>query len=170
VIDATITRGVPGSIAIREGTANDLTILEPLFAALYDHQAAHGMALSLPSDAFAKWVAGMKPMLGRFTCLIVAETEAGLVGFVAGRVRPHPPYLGGVNAGYVSEVFVDDQARGQRVGARMLDAGIAWFAQRGIHRVELTVIEGNRDGLDFYRRLGWVAENRQLVWDSQART
>jgi GNAT superfamily N-acetyltransferase len=162
---ATPAAGNQGEAVIREGAAADIPAIEPLWKALYEHQASHGLLVSVPPDGFAKWQAGIAGTLGRFSCLIIAERAGVPIGFVAGRVRPHPPYLGGQAAGYLGEVFVDQEARGASVGRRLLDATIAWFAKRDVRRVELNVIPGNREGLAFYERLGWVEEHRQLVWN-----
>ncbi len=155
-------------IVVREGIADDVPRIQALWTALYEHQAAHGMVLGLPADAFAKWDAGLRGMLGRFTCLIIAERGGEAVGFVAGRIRALPPYLGGINAGFISEVYVDDRARGTGAGKRMLAAAATWFGQRGVSRLELHVVPGNDDGLAFYRKLGWKEDHVQLVLDVTA--
>jgi GNAT superfamily N-acetyltransferase len=153
------------SISVREATQSELDQLQPLWTALYKHQADHGMRLPVPPGAFGKWLEGIRPPLGRFSVVIVAESQEALVGFVAGRIRTLPPYFGTDQVGVISEVFVSEQWRSQMLGARMLNAAVAWYRENNIRRIELQVVSRNPRALRFYERLGWQLELMQLVLD-----
>jgi len=122
------------------------------------------MVLHVPSDGFEKWVASLLPGLGRFTCLIVAELEGRLAGFIAGRLRPVPPWYGGGTAGWATDMLVNDSLRGRGIGTSLLDAMVVWFRAQGIERVEAQVITGNQSALGQYLKMGWTAETVQIVW------
>lgn len=154
----------PGCVC-RYAEASDLAAIEPLWRALYDHQASHGMRLEVPPGAFEAWAKSMSPALGRFSVVAVAERDGVAVGFVAGRVRALPAYFGGGSAGFISEVYVSDSERGSGIGRRVLAFAMDWFARQGIARVELQVLAGNPDAVRFYRELGWHEELVQMVWD-----
>jgi GNAT superfamily N-acetyltransferase len=151
--------------ALRYAGAEDLAAIEPLWRALYAHQAAHGMRLPVPAVAFEAWAASMSPALGRFTVVALAERDGVAAGFVAGRVRALPAYFGGGSAGFISEVYVSGSERGSGIGRRLLAFALDWFAGQGIARVELQVLAGNEDAVRFYRELGWHEELVQMVWD-----
>ena len=153
-------------VLVRLAAADELERLEPLWAALYEHQKAHGMRIALPNGAFAAWVAGLRSSLGRFAVVVVAECDGAFVGFVAGRVRMLPPYFGLERVGFIGEVFVADGRRSVGLGARMLANAIASFRENGIDRIELQVVSGNPDALRFYERLGWRPELVQLTFDT----
>ncbi|WP_112661886.1 GNAT family N-acetyltransferase [Microvirga flavescens] len=55
---------------------------------------------------------------------------------------------------FVKELFVDESARGQAVGAAMMEWLAAYARQRGITRIDLTTDAGNRGARAFYERLG----------------
>jgi|SRR5215471_6894262 len=151
---------------VRLAAAKDLDRLKTLWIALYEHQRAHGMRISLPENAFGAWVTGMRSQLGRFTFVVVAESDATLIGFVAGRVRMLPPHFGLDRVGFIGEVFVSDGKRSHGLGARMLEKAIEWYRENGVDRVELQVVSGNPDALRFYEQLGWQRELTQLTFST----
>ena len=157
-------------IVVRPGTEDDFARLEPLWCALYRHQAEQGLRLTVPSDGYERWIGWIRPVLGRFGCVFVAERGGEPVGFLAGRVRATSPQFGGAPVGYISDVFVDEAVRGRGVGRMLVDAGVAWFGAQGMRRVELHVVSGNADGQRFYERHGWREELRQLYIDVPAGT
>jgi len=155
-------------ILMRHAAAADMDRIKPLWHALYEHQAQHGMLLHLPEGAYEAWLKSMAPFLGRFASIVVAEQNGEIIGFVAGRIRTLPPYFGSATVGAISEVFVTDTCRGSGVGRRLLAFALEWFHAQNITRVELQVVAGNPDGIRFYRQLGWHEELLQMVWDTSS--
>ena len=121
------------------------------------------MLLPIPTDAFALWSRSLAPVLGRFAVVVVAEGGDEIAGFVAGRTRLIPPYFGGGQAGFISDVFVSPEHRGGGLARRMLDAAARWFRSQGVVRLELQVIPGNRGARDAYLKLGWKEELTQMA-------
>jgi len=151
------------SISVRLGTAADLPRVQPLWEALYVDQAQQGMVLAVPPGSFASWRQQLEPVLGRFGCLVVAESAGALRGFVAGRIRPIPPYFGGGTAGFVGEVYTAPEARGRGAARRMLAVAADFFAEGGARRMELQVVPGNEGARAAYRKLGWREELVQMT-------
>lgn len=156
----------PGLI-LRHVTSGDMDRLEPLWHALYRHQSEHGMLLCLPDGAYEAWLKSITPFLGRFASVVIAELNGEIVAFVAGRIRTLPPYFGSRAIGTISEVFVCESQRGSGIGRRLLALALEWFHAQQITRIELQVVAGNKDGIRFYRQLGWHEELLQMVWDTQ---
>ena len=87
--------------------------------------------------------------------LWVAESPTlGLCGYCAVHWLPVAVLQGW--EGYVSELFVADAARGQQVGARLLDTAVEAARARGCQRIWLV---NNRErpsyARGFYTRQGW---------------
>lgn len=89
---------------------------------------------------------------GDFT-ILVAEGEGGILGvllysivFSAWRGRP------GI---YVSDLYVDDAARGLGLGTHLLRAAIAREVPRGAAYLKLDVDRKNEMGLGFYEKRGF---------------
>lgn len=158
-----------GEYLIRLGSGDDLVRLESLWLALYEHQKRHGMLLDLPMDAFHHWTASLGPILDRFACLFVAEKNGELVGFLAGRIRFLPPYFGGSQAGFISEVYVADADRGHGLGRKLVSVATSWFQTLGLTRIELQVIMNNTPARNLYRELGWSEELIQMVWEPETK-
>lgn len=85
--------------------------------------------------------------------ILVAEIEGNILGillysivFSAWRGRP------GI---YVSDLFVDDAARGLGLGTRLLRAAIAGELSRGAAYLKLEVDRKNETGLGFYEKRGF---------------
>jgi len=151
-------------VSIRMGSVDDLETLRSPWQVLYAHQIEHGLLVRLPGDAFEKWVASLRGVLGRFACLFIAESGDEPTGFLTGRIRSLPSYYGGDPVGYVSDVYVIPGARGSGTGRQLLTAASHWFHERGIRRMELQVIPGNEQAREFYTALGWKEELLQMVY------
>jgi len=150
-------------VQLRIADVPGLAAVEPLWTALYRHQAAHGMQVCVPSNGFALWRDGLRTVLGRFVTVWIAETQGEAVGFLCGRERVLPAYLGGGSVGYISEVFVGETHRGRGIGAQLMAAATKFYREKNIRRMELQVVAGNPDALDFYLKLGWREELSQMV-------
>src|SRR5712692_3474227 len=151
-------------VVIRAAKPADIYVIEPLWLALYKHQKENGMLLDLSASSFSQWADAMKPALGRFTCLFIAERDAEAIGFLAGNLRTLPPYFGGHLIGFVSEVFVADADRGKQVGRELIETALRWFKAQHAHRVELQVVMNNARARKLYNKLGWTEELVQMVW------
>jgi GNAT superfamily N-acetyltransferase len=93
---------------------------------------------------------------GDFT-ILVAEVEGSILGillysivFSAWRGRP------GI---YVSDLFVDDAARGLGLGTQLLRAAIAAELPRGAAYLKLDVDRKNETGLGFYEKRGFRCDD-----------
>jgi GNAT superfamily N-acetyltransferase len=151
---------------LRECGADEINKVEGLWRALYQHHRALGMLMPVTENGFESWAASMRPGLGRFTVIVLAEHDQQVGGFAAARVRSNPPWYGGKTSGWLTEILVDESLRGQGIGSWLLKAIVYWFESRGIERVEAQVITGNDRALEQYLRLGWRPETIQIAWES----
>lgn len=149
---------------IRMADSEEVFKVEPLWLALYEHQRANGMMLDLPPEAFTHWKSSIAPLLGRFAWLFIVEKRDEIVGFLAGRIRSLPSYFGGMQVGFISEVFVSEKHRSQGLGRQLVETATRWFQGVGITRVELQVIMNNDAARNLYRQLGWSEELVQMIW------
>lgn len=154
---------------VRAGSLTDLDALAPLWQRFYEDQRAQGMRARVPKNGFAEWTESLRPALGRFACLVVAQDGAQIAGFVLGRVRGMPRYLGGASAGWISEVWVEPAYRKRGLAEAMVRSAIEWFKGQGIARIELQVVHGNAAAQRLYARLGFEEELVQMVLDTPPR-
>ncbi|MHB8791279.1 MAG: GNAT family N-acetyltransferase [Desulfobulbaceae bacterium] len=86
-------------------------------------------------------------------CLLVAESEAGVIGMCSGQVMISTAEGG--PALVVEDVVIDQSFRGRGVGRMLMEALQSWAAARNVTRLQLLADRNNAPALDFYRRLGW---------------
>lgn len=151
------------SESIRLAMTSDVDRIEPLWRDLYAAQRTQGMRVEIPHEGFALWARSYAGTLARFSVIVVAESDAEIIGFVAGRLRTPPAWFGGLNVGFISEVYVAPERRGQGIAAQMLTISAAWFRNIGVHRLELHVLRANSRARETYESLGWTNELCQMV-------
>jgi ribosomal protein S18 acetylase RimI-like enzyme len=59
---------------------------------------------------------------------------------------------------WLEDLYVNEGARGTRLGRALVDAAVEQARARGCRRIELDVNETNRDAIAFYESLGFTTE------------
>ena len=86
--------------------------------------------------------------------LLVARGETGkAVGMVS--VQLVVSTAEGSQSAWIEDVIVDKAVRGRGLGRLLVDAALAWAAERGATRAQLLAEESNEPALLFYSNLGW---------------
>ena len=96
--------------------------------------------------------------------ILVAEGEAGVVGFACMKLVEYPgsPYRLPARYLDVDEFGVDEAARRQGVGRALFEAVRAYAASQGVSRIELNMWEFNQDALAFYEAIGFTTYRRYM--------
>jgi phosphinothricin acetyltransferase len=149
-------------IVIREAGEPDLATLADLWNRLDQFHHDLGMAFPQTSDASKKWVDSFRRTLGRFSFAWIAEDQGQAKAFLLGRVKQSPAFLGSVQVGEISDLYVDDELRGSGVGAELAEMAMSKFKALGIHSVEVQILAGNKNGFSFWEKLGFK-EDLSLV-------
>jgi L-amino acid N-acyltransferase YncA len=138
------------SVAIRAGTENDLPAAAALWQQLDEYHRSLGLTFPHAEEAANIWVDSFRRTLGRFSFLWIAEQGGRAQGFLMARVKQSPAYLGAVQVGEISDLYVSDDLRGAGVASQLVAAVMAKFRELGVHSVEVQVQAGNDGGLDFW--------------------
>ena len=120
-------------------------------------------------DAPDRYVSAMRRIRGAHGDVLVAELDGAVVGVCQVLLLEHLQHAGGKVA-EVESVHVDEAMRRHGVGAALLDAAVAWAAEHGCYRVQLTSHEGREDAHTFYASYGFVPTHVgfKLVLDDDA--
>ena len=95
------------------------------------------------------------------TLWFIAEDDQGIVGFALCL----PELSEDPDAGYVSELGVREDRRGEGLGLALLQHTFVEFRRRGKARVSLHVDTDNLTGaVRLYERAGMAADPRLVVW------
>lgn len=96
--------------------------------------------------------------------ILVAETEAGIVGFACLKFvdRPESPYRNAIRYLDVDEFGVDEMHRRQGIGRALFEAVRGLARKHGLARIELNMWEFNEGALRFYESIGFSTSRRYL--------
>jgi ribosomal protein S18 acetylase RimI-like enzyme len=65
---------------------------------------------------------------------------------------------------YVEAIAVDEKARGEGIGTKLIEEVVRLAGNRAMERVTLEVINTNPRALQLYQRLGFSISNRMRIW------
>ncbi|MFQ6057267.1 MAG: GNAT family N-acetyltransferase [Anaerolineae bacterium] len=88
-------------------------------------------------------------------CVLVAEVEGHIVGYIAGRVADNPPIFRLRAYGHVSDICVAPEWRRQGIGRRLYEALREWFKDQGLSVIQLNVAHRNPASQAFWRAMGF---------------
>lgn len=124
-------------------------------AAVTDEEALFQLACAFPTptpparDAFA--AALRSKACDPAACLLVAEDDTGLVGYVSGYT--HDTFYANGPTAWVDEILVAEPIRGHGCGRQLMDAFEHWAARHHCVLVSLAT----RGAASFYEHLGYAA-------------
>ena len=144
-----------GTATIRQVRRRDEVAVTELWQALLESQTALDDRFRMSDDALERWQNDFPTWLGADTRrLFVAEEDGQVVGFAtAERWTPSPVYAPSVGV-YVSELYVDDEARREGVGQQLVEAVRGWAETLGADHLRVGVLAENAAGEAFWKTLG----------------
>ncbi len=140
-------------VRIRQATLADAAELARLrWDFSPDQVAASGQPFAEFAAGFAEFLRAA--LAGDGWAIWVAERDGRLVANVYVRLVPKVPRPGRFGAvyGYVTNVYVEPDARNQGIGSAMLDTVIAWARER---RLEFLIVWPSEESVLFYERAGF---------------
>ena len=89
------------------------------------------------------------------TMVFVAESNQKIVGYIlCVLVDLLPEMFLQERAGFIADIFVSPDYRGQGIGRRLVEAGVAWFRILEVKHYELFVASKNTGGIAFWQAVG----------------
>jgi GNAT superfamily N-acetyltransferase len=146
------------SIQIRRAEERDLPVLGRLGAQLvrthHDFDPLRFMAPGPSIEEGYGWFLGSQ--LGEAdTLVLVAERDGEVLGYVFAGLEPQSWKELRDPAGFIHDLLVVDEARGQGVGARLLEEAASWLEAQGAPRVMLWTAQANEPAQALFRKLGF---------------
>lgn len=141
-------------LQIRPATVRDIPRILPLWEAL---AALHGEldpALAVEPQAAREYVEFLRDAIGRSdTCVMLAVDGDSVVAFALGRIQVLPLPFRDQRRGWIQDVFTIPARRREGIGRRLVETLLAWFADRRVALVELTVAIRNAEAVHFWEAL-----------------
>ena len=142
------------TVTIRAATRSDL----PEVVALWqEHQEFHAQCdpyferSSNPNPGFLNFLQEDLDNLGLF----VAQVETRIVGFILGEITSRPPCFASIEYGIINDLAVTAEWRRKGIGKLLVEKGMNWFTEKGIHRIEARVLMSNSLASNFWHKAGF---------------
>ena len=146
----------------REASADDLAAVAELWGQLDEFHRKLGLNFPEVENPEEAWIKSIERTLGRFSFVWLAEKDGQPKAFLMGRYKRLPETLGGVFVGEISDLYVDESLRGQKVGKQLVDMAVAKFKELEVHSIEVQILAGNEGALDFWHKHGFEDELTQV--------
>jgi len=115
-------------ITIRRATLADVKRLVPLWQEMMSFHAQLDPRFRPAFDGAQYWAQNLKSWLrDENYCVLVAEAEGELVGYIIGSVRERIPVFTPAIYGFVSDICVASHMRRQGIGTRLFATLKEWF-------------------------------------------
>lgn len=142
---------------IRPATTSDAPAISRLWEKLVAyHQALDPSMPAAAPDGAARYSRRLIDRLGdSHTCVLVAEADGQVVGYVLGVVVDLLPEMFEQQAGgFLADIFVEEAYRGRGVGRALVQALEDWFRDKGLRHFEWHVAARNKSALAFWEAVG----------------
>lgn len=139
------------SVQLRTINRTEAPLLEPLYLELARHhnEASAHFKGSYPSVSVEDQIRECaEDIASGKSSVAVAEQDGGIVAFCKVDIVGY--------RGYLEELVVKPECRGQGIGSKLMDWADGVFLEHGVCQVELLVVVGNEDARRFYERRGFL--------------
>lgn len=87
--------------------------------------------------------------------ILVYDVEGDLPGMCIVRIDRAPPILEEVDRAEITDLGVRESRRRCGIGRALVAEAMRWVEASGVHRIEVQVAHGNREGQAFWRAAGF---------------
>lgn len=142
---------------IRELTRADLAQVQTIFSEfvacheqcdhIFDRIAAAGVMWS--ENAYR-----LHTQPGDTCRVFVAELDGEVVGYCLARIVEKPPVYQVKLIGEIGNIGVKEEHKRQGIGAALFARAKEWFAEKGVHHIEVEVATANPQAVGFWTKMG----------------
>jgi len=143
------------AVNVRVAKEEDLPAVARLWGKLDRFHRDLGLAFPEFENIEEHWMASFARTLGRFSFLWLAEKDEQIAAFLLARVKQSPAFLGGVQVGEISDLYVGESLRGEGIGEQLVGFAMQKFEELQVHSVEVQILADNEPGLDFWKKQGF---------------
>ncbi|MEX0422368.1 GNAT family N-acetyltransferase [Providencia rettgeri] len=147
---------------IREAIKSDIESILSLYQILFSEMAQLDPERVQPAEQTREFIENA--IIDDKFYLLVAEFNGEIKGFCIAQQQAADPYSCVVprNFGYIFDLVVDPNFRGEKAGQKLLNAMKAWAKSRQLSHLELSVLAQNHKAIKFYEREGLTEISRTM--------
>ncbi|WP_272694736.1 GNAT family N-acetyltransferase [Providencia sp. PROV144] len=147
---------------IREAIKNDVDSILSLYQILFSEMALLDPERLQPAEQAKEFIENA--IIDDKFYVLVAEFNGEIKGFCIAQQQIADPYSCIVprNFGYIFDLVVDPNFRGEKAGQKLLTAMKAWAKSRQLSHLELSVLAQNHKATKFYEREGLTEISRTM--------
>jgi len=141
---------------VRPGRQDDAADAARLWVQSAEEHTLYDNVYTTASDAekiMRRFLADLSS--GSYSCLLVAEAQAGVIGFLSGQLREGSPAFSPKTWAAVEDVYVAPSHRGLGVGHALIQEYQEWARKKGANGLSLQVAAGNARARKLYEELGF---------------
>jgi len=97
--------------------------------------------------------------------VLVAVERGKVVGHSIAMIKKRAPVFKQETCGFISDLAVNSDYRGKRIGSGILSKIFGWFKSRNIRRIELSVVVKNKAGYAFWKKHGFRDYMHEMYCD-----
>ena len=144
-----------GRFVIRDAADTDLGDLLHLWRELMEVHVESDERFALSEDSDKQFFQYLETARSREDYRVrIASRRGQALGFVICCVLPNSPMYRARWIGYINDISVAKNARGEGVGTALVKDAVRWMCDRGAESVEVYVAKTNSGALGFWRRMG----------------
>lgn len=142
---------------IRQATEADLATLTDLWMRMMGEHAAFEPRVRLAAAARPAYHCYLElHCRGPRSLVVLAEEDDKKIrGFCCAYVCQNLAMFLPSELGYVSDLYLAPEARGQGLGREMVGTVVEWFRSQGVSSVQLQVYRANGVGHEFWKAMGF---------------
>ncbi len=153
MIDASQAASV--DLTIRAATTRDLPAVVALWRSLQLVSATFEPRLAPNAQSDAWFSDFLTDQLDHDNAIVLVAVQDDLViGYVFGQIMQRPTVISG-DCGYVADLCVRDEFRGQGIGRALFGKIKDWFLARGLRAIEVQIVRANPASQAFWRKMGF---------------
>ncbi len=143
-------------VTIRKAVADDLHAIGELWKEFMDFHKAGDSHFTRSADGHERFKEFITQHISsESACVWVAEKDGKVVGYCLAMLAKRPPVFGSLDYGAVFDLAVSGAYRRSGIGERLYLAAQTWFADHGIHRIEVAVALSNEVSRAFWKKMGF---------------
>ena len=142
---------------VREARGRDRDVIGGLWAELMAHHRGLDARFTIAPDGEKKYMRHVQEMMRSSNArVLVAEcaVTTRVVGYVMGEMQARPPISLPGLYGFISDIYISDDWRGNGVGRGLYEEVRRWFVTRKAVAVELYIAEANPAARAFWTEMG----------------